>query len=123
MCYKIIYFTRPNGKQPAQEWINDTRNANLQPSIDARIQKLNDEGLVLVNTEILKPIKGDDNDLYELRHQGKGKKWRIAVYYDRKKNVFVLLCGWRKTQEKQESYIERARRLLHEYLDMQEVSL
>ena len=112
--YRVIYYTRPNGHQPAADWINDKDNSTLWASIDARIRKLDEEGLSL-NPEILLPIKGKDSHLYELRHWG--KKWRIATYYDKKREIFILLCGWRKTQRKQPHDVAKARRLLHEYLD------
>jgi len=111
---KVIYYTRPNGRQPAADWINDKDNSTLWPSIDARIHRLDIEGLSL-NREMLRPIKGKDSHLYELRH--KGKKWRIATYYNEKRDIFVLLCGWRKTQRKQPLDVAKARRLLHAYLD------
>lgn len=114
MWDRVIYYTKPNGRQPAADWINDKDNSTLRPSIDARIDRLDKEGLSL-NPEMLLPIKGKDSHLYELRH--KGKKWRIATYYDKKLDIFVLLCGWRKTQRKQPLDVAKARRLLHAYLD------
>jgi putative component of toxin-antitoxin plasmid stabilization module len=110
---RVEYYTRPNGRQPAAEWIDDQDNS-IRPSIDTRINRLDKEGLSL-SKEMLGPIKGEDSNLYELKH--KGKKWRIATYYNYKRDVFILLCGWRKTQQKQPRDIARARRLLHEYLD------
>jgi len=112
--HRVIYYTKPSGRQPVADWINDKDNSILRPSIDARIDRLNKEGLSL-NPEMLIPIKGKDSHLYELRN--KGKKWRIATYYDVKRDIFVILCGWRKTQPKQPRDIAKARRLLHEYLD------
>ena len=53
-------------------------------------------------------------DFYELRHIG--KKWRLAIYYDRKKNIFVLISGWRKLKQVQEPDVQRALTLLEEYL-------
>ncbi len=114
MWNRVIYYTSPRGHQPAAEWINDKHNSTLLPSIDARIRGLDIEGLSL-NREMLRPIKGKDSHLYELRH--KGKKWRIATYYDKKRDIFVLLCGWRKSQPRQPRDVAKARRLLHTYLD------
>ncbi len=111
---KVIYYTRPNGRQPAAKWIRDQDNS-IKPSIDVRIEKLDKEGLLLKDTKMLVHIKGKDSDFYELKCIS--KKWRIATYYDRKQDIFVLLWGWRRTQPKQESEIEKARTLLHEYLE------
>lgn len=83
--------------------------------MDAKIRKLAENGLELLKTDMLDRIAGDDKDLYELR--GIKLKWRVAVYFDRPVEAFVLLNGWRKQRRKQTGDIRRARYLLHEYLE------
>ena len=116
--WQVNYYTRPNGRKPAEEWI-DNQDNSIRPSIDARIQKLRDEGLFLLENKMLVPIRERPGgrivpDFYELRHIS--KKWRLAIYHDRKKNVFVLISGWRKSQPIQQRDVDRALTLLNEYL-------
>lgn len=116
--WQDIYYTRPNGRQPAREWIEEQDNS-IRPSIDARRDRLKKEGLFLLETKMLEPIRERPGgrvvpDFYELRHIG--KKWRLAIYYDRKKNIFVLISGWRKLEQVQEPDVQRALTLLEEYL-------
>ena len=113
MLYKVDYFTRPNGRSPVVEW-RDEQQRDIKADINAKVMKLAQNGLILLNTKVLDNISGIDDDLYELR--GVTLKWRIAVYFDRSISTFVLLCGWRKQQRVQERDIERAHRFLHEYL-------
>ncbi len=119
--WQDVYYTRPNGHQPAREWVENQDNS-IRPSIDARIQKLKDEGLLLLENEMLVPIRERPGgrvipDFYELRHIG--KKWRLATYYNRKKNTFVLISGWRKLQPIQERDVKKALTLLEEYLSIE----
>ena len=119
--WQVIYYTRPNGRKPAQEWI-EAQDNSIKPSIDARIEKLRTEGLLLVDNGMLVPIRESPGgrvvpDFYELRHIS--KKWRLATYYNRKKNIFVLISGWRKSQPIQQQDVQRALRLLDEYLSIE----
>ena len=119
--YRVIYYTRPKGRRPAQEWIKAQDNS-IKPSIDARIEKLKMEGLLLLENKMLVPIRERPGgrvvpDFYELRHIS--KKWRLATYHDRKKNIFVLISGWRKSQPIQQRDIDRALKLLEEYFSIE----
>ena len=120
--WRVIYYTRPNGRQPAKEWVEGQDNS-IKPSIDARIQRLRDEGLLLVENGMLVPIREKRGKkkfipgFYELKDRT--KKWRIAVYHDLKQNSFVLIHGWRKLKEAEEQEIERARTLLNEYFPIE----
>jgi hypothetical protein len=113
VLFKVIYYVRPNGRIPIKEW-RDAQPFNIRANIDAKVRKLAENGLVLLGTAMLDNISGSDEDLYELRNVT--LKWRIAVYFDRPINTFVLLHGWRKQQRMQERDIVQARRFLHEYL-------
>ena len=109
--------------QPAREWIEDRKNSTIRASIDAHLTRLGQEGLALLEGKILVPIRETPNgrivtDFYELRHLG--KKWRLAVYYERVKDVFVIIWGWRKDQPVQERDVAKALNLLAEYLSTRE---
>jgi len=62
-------------------------------------------------------IGGDDADLYELK-AGAG---RITLYFDRRRNMFILLNGFLKKKMKQKDKIEEARRFLHDFHERGEV--
>ena len=109
--YKIEYYTRGNGRQPAKEW-RGALDKKLRKIIDGKIKKLSQYSLELLGTDILKTISGDDRDFYELR----GGQCRVAVYYDRGRNTFILLHGWLKHKQVQQQDLEQARRLLQEFL-------
>ena len=118
--WQVIYYTRPNGRKPAKEWI-EAQDSSIKPSIDARIEKLKIEGLLLLENEMLVPIREKRGGkivpgFYELKHSG--KKWRIATYHDLNKDIFVLISGWRKSRQSQERDLQRALRLLDEYLSI-----
>lgn len=112
--WKVIYFTRANEWQPAAQWRAE-QSKDIKSNIDVKIAKLEEYGLELLNTKMLDKISGDA-DLYELRNVGKG--WRIATYFDRNINTFVLLHGWKKQKQTQPQDIQQARHYLQEYLSM-----
>jgi len=118
--WPVEYYTRPDGSQPAREWISEQDNS-IRDSIRDRIEKLEGNGLLLGRNGMLVPIrrKRKKRDkfipgFYELKHRG--KKWRLATYYDRGQNKFILLCGWRKHKKLQIEDVDKARELLEEYL-------
>jgi putative component of toxin-antitoxin plasmid stabilization module len=119
--WQVDYYTRPNGHKPAKEWI-EAQDNSIRPSIDARIEKLKMEGLLLLDNGMLEPIRERPGgrivpNFYELRHIG--KKWRIATYHNRKRDIFVLISGWRKSRQIQEPDVQRALTLLNEYLSIE----
>jgi len=124
--WQVDYYTRPTGRKPAKDWIEDKDNNSIRPNIDAKIQTLIREGPLLRDNRMLRPIeerrrrqRGRSrviHGFFELT----GKNWRIAVYHDLKKDMFLLFWGWRKTRQSEEREVERAIRLLEEYKSRQE---
>ena len=110
--HKVIYYTKPSGRQPVAKW-RDKRSKRVRADIDAKRRKLAERGLGLLKTGMFDKLSGD-SDFYELRNVSLG--WRIAVYFDRAINTFVLLYGFRKQKPVQLQDIQQARRLLYEYL-------
>ena len=45
LMWQDDYYTRPNGRQPAKDWIEEQDNS-IKPSIDARRESLKKEGLI-----------------------------------------------------------------------------
>ena len=120
----VEYYTRPDGSQPAQEWISEQDNS-IKRSIRDRIEKLRENGLLLARNGMLVPIKRKRKKkdkfiagFFELKHRG--HKWRVATYFDQKEGKFILLRGWRKHSRIQIGDVDKARELLEEYLATKE---
>ncbi len=120
----VEYYTRPDGSQPAREWISEQDNS-IKPSIRDRIERLKENGLLLARNGMLVPIKRKRKKkdkfiagFFELKHRG--NKWRLATYFDREKGKFILLRGWRKHSRIQIEDVDKARELLREYLATKE---
>jgi len=120
--WQVEYYKRPNGREPAKDWIYQRENNSIRPSIHARIDRLKKEGLSLLeNNNILEPIREKPGgkivaNFFELKHTGK-IKWRLPVYYNQTEKIFVLISeGWRKSKPIQKQDADKALRLLAEYL-------
>jgi phage-related protein len=109
--YAYEYYKTRQNEQPLRDWIN-TLPVNERATIRQKIQKLAEEGLKLLRTNMLKPIEDYGNDFYELI----GGQLRIGIYLDRSKNTFILLHGWRKQRKRQPKDIDRAFSRLKDYL-------
>lgn len=114
--YRVEYYRNKRGEQPVSKWLNNIFKSDIAGAakIDAQIQKLSEYGLKLINTNIMKPIIGKDNHLYELIPGA----YRIIIYYDSTRSKFILLHGFRKTKRRQNKEIAHARRNLQNYLSM-----
>lgn len=107
--YQVDYYTRPNGDQPIVDWI-DKLEKRSRAVIMAKIQHLEEHGLQLLGTNMLKSVIGEGH-LYELV----GGQCRVIVYYDKQDNKFVLLNGFLKKRRREAGQINEARDLLSEY--------
>lgn len=112
--WDIEYCTRPNGDQPARDWLKQLP-IDHRKVIRAKIVSLAQHGTELLSTKVLQRILGAESDFYELR----GGRCRIAVYFDGTAQKFVLVHGFIKTRENERREITRARELLHEHLQTQ----
>jgi hypothetical protein len=120
--YKIKYFTRPDGEQPARKWIK-SRDGSIRPNIYKKLGILETEGLARLGTNFLDVISGPDRNFYELRNTS--LNWRIGFYYNEKQKTFWLLHGWSHDENHKEEHqkeIEKARGYLHEYLAMEKLN-
>lgn len=92
-----------------------------ESTVRSRMQSLREEGLLLLGNKMLKPIKAlskkdkQDPPLYELVCR---KNLRICTYFDRDRQTFVYLTGWKKQKPIQPDDVARCRRLLSEYLEI-----
>ena len=109
--YTYEYYTTRQGEQPLRDWIAALPK-NERAIIRQKIQKLAEEGFKLLKTNMLKTIEDYGGDFYELI----GGHLRIGVYFDRSKNMFILLHGWRKKRQRQPREIDKAFSKLKDYL-------
>lgn len=109
--YKVVYYKRISGDQPIIDWL-DKLDKRLRARIKAKIQCLEEHGLELLSTNMLKRVTGG-SDLYELV----AGQSRVMVHYDKEKgdNRFVLLNGFLKKRMRETRHIKEARYLLREY--------
>ena len=109
--YVVDYYTKPNGQTPAVAWI-DSLNIREQARILAKVTKLKEEGLKLLQTNMMKPVVGRSN-LYELR----GGQCRIILYHEVTSDRFLLLHGFLKKRQRETREILTACNLLDEYIE------
>lgn len=117
--YKDKYYERPNGDRPVEEWLQSlTITKQERAGIKSKMQSLREEGLLLIGTRMLKPIKNikkrdkQDKNLYELVYSN----LRVCTYFDSTRQTFVYLRGWKKKRDIQRDDVNNCRALLHEYL-------
>ena len=108
----VDYYTTPRGEQPGREWLVSLAS-DLRAVMFDKISRLEEHGLALLGTEMMKRVEGNDPDFYELR----GGQGRILLYYDRESGSFILLHGFRKQSRREEREIDTGRRRLHRYLE------
>lgn len=109
---KSVYYTRPNGRQPATVF-RDKQPRYVQVDIDAKIEKLERYGVdTLINSPEVRFL--GPKALYELRNRVLG--WRLAFYYVREDDRYVFLNGWKKQKRTQPNDVEQARLLAREYV-------
>lgn len=84
---------------------------NTKAVIMDKIGQLEEHGLTLLRTNMMKRIQNKDKDFYELI----GGRSRIALYYEVISNSFILLHGFIKKRQREIREINIARSRLHEY--------
>ena len=108
--WHIDYYAEPSGREPITEWLNrlDKKTRNYMQDKVVRLQQ---HGLILLNTSMMKPLKGYGSDFYELKYSN----YRIALYHKTVSNTFVLLHGFKKERRRETQEIETAYSRLCEY--------
>lgn len=108
--WRIDYYTEPSGRQPVAEWL-DGLDKNISAHILDKVVRLQQNGLTLLNTSMLKSIKGYGSDFYEVKYSN----YRIALYHEAPSNTFVLLHGFKKERRRESKEIEIAHLRLRKY--------
>jgi len=111
--HDVEYYERPNGDKPARDWLCALKSEDrkLASLIEAKLLKLSEEGLKLLGTKMLEPIKGRSN-LYEIV----AGQARLCVYHEIAERRFLALYGFRKKKQRETMHIERCCQLLDEYI-------
>jgi len=112
--WPVKFFADDDGREPVSEWLNSGElSAKDKTSVENKLQKLSENGHnILINTNMLDNISGDDPNMYEIRHN----KCRVIVYFDEQKGEYIALHGFIKRKQKENIHIEYARRLLNSYM-------
>lgn len=108
--YELEYYIRPNGAQPVAMWL-DGLDIKIKASIMAKMDALQHEGLKLLGTNMMKPIKNAPG-VYELI----GGQCRVITYYESQLSKFVLVHGFLKKKKRETPEIKWGVGLVHEYL-------
>ncbi len=108
--WRIEYYVEPNGRQPVAEWLDDLDKKTREYLIDKAV-RLQQYGLELLETNMIRPIKGYGGDFYEIKYG----KYRIAFYHNIINGAFVLLHGFKKERQKELKEIKTAYARMYDY--------
>lgn len=108
--WRIDYYTEPSGRQPVAEWF-DRLDWRMHKHLLDKVVRLQQEGLILLDTNMMRPIKGYGGNFYEIKFSN----YRIALYHETASNTFVLLHGFKKERRRESREIETAFSRLREY--------
>lgn len=109
--WPVEYYAEPSsGREPVAEWL-DSLDKRVSAHMLDKIVRLHQNGLVLLNTSMMKPIKGHGSNFYELKYG----KYRIPLFHDFTKGKFILLHGFKKERQRESKEIETAYLRLREY--------
>jgi len=115
--WHIDYYTEPSGRQPVADWL-DGLNRNARAVIIDKVSLLEEYGLTLLRTNMMKRIQDREKDFYELI----GGRCRIALYHETVSNSFILLHGFIKKRQRETREINIARSRLYEYQSRRQIS-
>ena len=107
---RIDYYTEPNGHQPVVEWL-DSLDKKTREYLRDKVVRLQQNGLMLLDTNMMRTIKGHGGDFYEIKYSN----YRIALYHETTRNTFILLHGFKKERRRESREVEIAYSRLREY--------
>ena len=116
MMWQIDYYTEPSGRQPVAEWFKSLNN-EIRLHMRDKVVRLQQNGLVLLNTSMMEPIKGYGGDFYEIKYSN----YRIALYHETASNTFILLHGFKKERMRESREIGIAYSRLREYQSRRQI--
>ena len=101
--WRIDYYAEPSGREPVVEWL-DRLDRKTRNHMQDKIVRLQQRGLMLLDTSMMNPLKGYGSDFYEIKYS----KYRIALYHKTVSNTFVLLHGFKKERMRETQEIKTA---------------
>jgi mRNA-degrading endonuclease RelE of RelBE toxin-antitoxin system len=108
--WRIEYYAEPSGRQPVAEWL-DSLSKKTRNFIQDKIDSLQKHGTILLNTNMMRRLKGYGGDFYEIKYS----KYRITLYHEPVNNTFILLHGFKKERKRESKEIEKAYSRLRNY--------
>jgi phage-related protein len=108
--WRIEYYAEPSGRQPVAEWL-DSLDKKTREYIRDKIVRLQQHGLMLLNTNMMRPIKGYASNFYEIKYS----KYRVTLYHETSSDNFILLHGFKKERMREIQEIDTAYSRLREY--------
>lgn len=108
--WRIDYYKEPSGRQPIAEWL-DSLDKKTREYLRDKVVRLQQHGLILLDTNMMRPIIGHGSNFYEIKYS----QFRIALYHETTRNIFVLLHGFKKERRRESREIEIAYSRLREY--------
>ena len=108
--WRIDYYTERSGRKPVAEWLDNLDKKTGAHMLD-KVVRLQQNGLMLLNTSMMTPIKGYGANFYELKYSN----YRIALYHDTASDLFILLHGFKKEKRREPREIKMAHSRLCEY--------
>jgi len=108
--WRIEYYEESSGRQPVAEWL-DSLNKKTREYLRDKAVRLQQNGLLLLDTNMMRQIKGYSGDFYEIKYSN----YRIALYHDTMKGTFVLLHGFKKERQRESREIQTAYSRLRDY--------
>jgi phage-related protein len=108
--WQIEYYNEPSGRQPVKEWL-DSLDKKTRNYIQDKLDLLKQHGLTLLNTNMMRPLKGYGGNFYEIKYS----RYRIALYHDTIKSTFLLIHGFKKERQRESKEIQKAYSRLRDY--------
>jgi len=108
--WRIKYYAESSGRQPVAEWL-DSLDKKTSAYVQDKIDLLQQHGLILLNTNMMRPIKGYGNNFYEIKYSN----YRVVLYHETISHAFVLLHGFKKERQRESKEIEKAYSRLRDY--------
>jgi len=108
--WHIEYYVEPGGRESVAEWL-DGLDKKTREYLRDKVVRLQQNGLTLLNTSMMAPIKGYGGDFYELKYSN----YRIALYHETTSNRFILLHGFKKERRRESKEVVTAYSRLREY--------
>jgi len=106
----VDYYTAPSGEQAVADWL-DRLEKNISAHVFDKIVRLQQNGLTLLKTNMMKAIEGYGNDFYEIKYS----HYRVTVFHDAANHKFILLHGFKKERKRESREIKIAYSRLREY--------